>query len=163
MTTPDWIKYIVEGANEHLDISTLLGGHGKVNDLEGGTSKERRVGFAGTDYGVCKMGVTVPQSLDQIETHLNRYQVLAGLQDSAEDVHHGVTQVEVPSSSAPAPLSLHLVYRKSNEMRCWKPLDSLRRSPSQHRESMKHRWPEGSQVADSVASNDSKIRMQNRL
>ncbi|KAK3816156.1 MAG: hypothetical protein J3Q66DRAFT_431801 [Benniella sp.] len=98
MTTPNWSKHAVEDATEHLDLSTLLEGHGKAEE---GTSKERRVGLAGTDYGICKMSVTVPQTLDQVKTHLNRYQVLANLQDS-EDVHDDL-QVEVPSSSAPAP------------------------------------------------------------
>ncbi|KAK3812952.1 MAG: hypothetical protein J3Q66DRAFT_347018 [Benniella sp.] len=101
MTTPDWTKHTVEDATEHLDISALLEEHGKVIELKGGGSKERRIAFAGTDYGVCKMSETVPQTLDQIHSHLNRYQVLAGLQDTSDGNEDG-KEVKTSSSSTPA-------------------------------------------------------------
>ncbi|KAK3804896.1 MAG: hypothetical protein J3Q66DRAFT_423658 [Benniella sp.] len=97
MTTAD---YSVEDATEHLDISALLEEHGKVIELKGGGSKKWRITFAGTDYGVCKMSETVPQTLDQTQSHLNRYQVLAGLQDTFDSNEDGK---EVETSSSPTP------------------------------------------------------------
>jgi hypothetical protein len=62
-----WTRFIIEDFTERLDIKQLL-----VNCR----GKNRRVVFAGTDYGMCKMSETCAQTLEEIQAHINRYQVL---------------------------------------------------------------------------------------
>jgi hypothetical protein len=74
-TTPVWSKHAVEDYTECLDIRGLLEKHGTK---DASTGQEKRITFSGTDYGVVKMSVCVPQTLPEIYTHLNRFQVLQG-------------------------------------------------------------------------------------
>ncbi|KAI8356533.1 hypothetical protein B0O80DRAFT_28243 [Mortierella sp. GBAus27b] len=74
-STPVWSKHAVEDYTECLDIRELLETHGTRHPT---TGREQRIAFSGTDYGIVKMSVCVPQTLPEIHTHLNRFQVLAG-------------------------------------------------------------------------------------
>jgi hypothetical protein len=65
-TVATWSHYSVEDFTELLDVSILTNSRGK----------RRQVVFSGTDYGVCTMSETMPQTLDEINEHINRYQVL---------------------------------------------------------------------------------------
>ncbi|KAG0301979.1 hypothetical protein BGZ98_007895, partial [Dissophora globulifera] len=65
--SPEWTK--VEDATEFLDISELL---------QSARCKKKRVVFSGSDYGLCTMSETVAQTLQEIEVHLNKYEVLFG-------------------------------------------------------------------------------------
>jgi len=62
-TVPTADDYKYEDLAERIDISQL---------------PRHRVVFAGTDPGVVKMNVTCPQTLTEMETHFNRYQLLYG-------------------------------------------------------------------------------------
>ncbi|KAI8351002.1 hypothetical protein B0O80DRAFT_120237 [Mortierella sp. GBAus27b] len=61
MTTPTVDNFNVEDSVECIDISRL---------------PKNKIVFAGTDPGVKKMNVTCAQTLQEIRTHINRYQVL---------------------------------------------------------------------------------------
>jgi hypothetical protein len=69
-TKVTWRHFNVEDSTDFLDISKLSLNCRKRN---------RRVVFTGTDYGVCKMSVTVAQTHGEIEEHINRYNVLCKL------------------------------------------------------------------------------------
>ena len=60
-TKPTLSFYTVEDSVERIDISQL---------------PRDRIVFAGTDPGVKKMSVTCPQTLSEIEAHINRYRML---------------------------------------------------------------------------------------
>lgn len=68
-TAPTWDRPTVEDRTLSLDISALI----QTSD---GNSK--LIAFAGTDYGVRTMSETVPQTLNEIRAHLNRYALLSG-------------------------------------------------------------------------------------
>jgi hypothetical protein len=68
-STPTWSRHTLENATERIDISSL-----RINSR----GKPRRVVFAGTDYGVCKMSETSALTLEEIEEHINRYRLLSG-------------------------------------------------------------------------------------
>ncbi|KAG0311651.1 hypothetical protein BGZ99_009999, partial [Dissophora globulifera] len=63
-TEVTWMNSTIEEATELLDVSKLI------------NSDQGRIVFAGTDYGICKMSVTVPQTVQDIQVHLNRYAAL---------------------------------------------------------------------------------------
>ncbi|KAG0305201.1 hypothetical protein BGZ99_002171 [Dissophora globulifera] len=64
LTEVTWTQCRVEDTTDLLNINQLC------------NSPRGRVVFGGTDYGVCKMSVTVPQTMEDIEQHLGRYQAL---------------------------------------------------------------------------------------
>jgi hypothetical protein len=66
VTEATWSHFSVEDNTEVLDVTRLIATQGK----------KRQIVFSGTDYGVCKMSETVPQTLNGIIEHINRYQVL---------------------------------------------------------------------------------------
>ncbi len=63
-TEATWTNHTIEEATEFLDVSKLI------------NSDQGQIVFAGTDYGICKMSVTVPQTVHEIQVHLNRYAAL---------------------------------------------------------------------------------------
>ncbi|KAF9533037.1 hypothetical protein BGW38_010495, partial [Lunasporangiospora selenospora] len=72
--------HTVEDATERLDISQL--------------SKDEIV-FAGTDPGVVKMSVTCPMTVQEIETHVNRFHLLqeqvdVSMEASSSKEHSGI-------------------------------------------------------------------------
>ncbi|KAG0329369.1 hypothetical protein BGZ99_002375 [Dissophora globulifera] len=69
-----WTK--VEEATEFLDITEIL---------SDACRKKRQVVFSGTDYGLCTISETVALTLEEIQVHLNRYQVLSGLPSEIEE------------------------------------------------------------------------------
>jgi len=68
MTTPTWQNFNVEDSIESLDVANVVAGQ----------DDKRRIVLSGTDYGLCVMSVTVPQTIDEILTHSNRFHVLSG-------------------------------------------------------------------------------------
>ncbi|KAF9947290.1 hypothetical protein BGZ65_008945, partial [Modicella reniformis] len=110
ITVPVWAHPAVEDATEHLDVGKLVEEHGKVIKARRGGYKEHRLAFAGTDYGICKMSETVPQTLGEIQVHLNRYQALANLYDPDDD-DQNVIEVEPPASIS----SPHVVSNESSK------------------------------------------------
>ncbi|KAF9947605.1 hypothetical protein BGZ72_010427 [Mortierella alpina] len=68
LTQPQWDMFTTEDATEYLDISQLMSTSGH----------ERQIVFSGTDYGLCTMSETVPQTLEEIQVHINRYNLLKG-------------------------------------------------------------------------------------
>jgi hypothetical protein len=69
LTVASWSHFTIEDYTESLDIKQLL-----LNSR----GKNRQVVFAGTDYGISKMSETCAQTLEEIEAHINRFQVLCG-------------------------------------------------------------------------------------
>jgi hypothetical protein len=67
ITTATWSHHNVEDNTEYLDITGIM-----VNSR----GKKRRIVFSGTDYGVSIMSETVAQTFEEIEDHINRYDVL---------------------------------------------------------------------------------------
>ncbi|KAF9940150.1 hypothetical protein BGZ65_007905, partial [Modicella reniformis] len=84
-TTPTLDDFTVEDSVEHMDISQL---------------PRDRIVFAGTDPGVKKMSVTCAQTLQEIETHINRYQVLYPGDDEQSSVQ-STSASEVDSTQGP--------------------------------------------------------------
>ncbi|KAG0198987.1 hypothetical protein BGX31_004410, partial [Mortierella sp. GBA43] len=68
-TIPNWSHPEAEDRTQQLDISQLMNGTSDGTKL---------ITFAGTDYGIRTMSETVPQTLNEIRTHLNRYSLLYG-------------------------------------------------------------------------------------
>jgi ribosome-binding ATPase YchF (GTP1/OBG family) len=62
-----WSKFKVEQTTERLNIQNLL------TNSRGG---RRLVTFAGTDYGIATMSETSPQTIDDIQEHVNRFSAL---------------------------------------------------------------------------------------
>ncbi|KAF9943980.1 hypothetical protein BGZ70_005191, partial [Mortierella alpina] len=62
--------------------------------------QERQVVFSGTDYGLCTMSETVPQTLDEIMTHISRFNLRKGGDPTEED-----SAQDASKSPEPPPIS----------------------------------------------------------
>jgi len=67
LTTSTWSHFTVEDSTECLDISNLITNH---------QGKNMQVVFSGTDYGINKMSETCALTLAEVESHVNRYNLL---------------------------------------------------------------------------------------
>ncbi|KAF9951037.1 hypothetical protein BGZ65_006228 [Modicella reniformis] len=76
LTTPTWTHQAAEDNTQNLDISMLMTTQ----------NANRKVVFAGTDPGVCRMTETVAQTPGRIIEHINRYHVLYDYQDQEQQV-----------------------------------------------------------------------------
>ncbi|KAG0269451.1 hypothetical protein DFQ27_003363, partial [Actinomortierella ambigua] len=82
----EWDDHQMEEAPSHIDIQALIDG---VRD-----DPRKVVAFGGGDPGIRTMLESVPQTLDQVESHLNRFHALYDLDDT-QDTGQDTEMVDV--------------------------------------------------------------------